>query len=30
VDGEARNHDAVGNTTSIGSKTFTYSAVFAE
>ncbi len=25
VDGEARNHDAVGNTTSIGSKTFTYS-----
>ncbi|MFL0336430.1 RHS repeat-associated core domain-containing protein [Stenotrophomonas maltophilia] len=24
VDGEARNHDAVGNTTSIGSKTFTY------
>ncbi|WP_353075658.1 RHS repeat-associated core domain-containing protein [Stenotrophomonas sepilia] len=25
VDGEARNHDAAGNTTSIGSKTFTYS-----
>ncbi|UQA20699.1 RHS repeat-associated core domain-containing protein [Stenotrophomonas sp. NY11291] len=25
VDGEARTHDAVGNTTSIGSKTFTYS-----
>jgi len=25
VDGEARNHDAVGNTISIGSKTFTYS-----
>ncbi|MEN6683445.1 RHS repeat-associated core domain-containing protein [Stenotrophomonas pavanii] len=24
VDGEARNHDAVGNTTRIGSKTFTY------
>ncbi|WP_312252927.1 RHS repeat-associated core domain-containing protein, partial [Stenotrophomonas sp.] len=24
VDGEARNHDAAGNTTSIGSKTFTY------
>lgn len=24
VDGEARNHDAVGNTTSIGSKAFTY------
>ncbi len=24
VDGEARNHDAVGNTTSIGGKTFTY------
>lgn len=24
VDGEARTHDAVGNTTSIGSKTFTY------
>ncbi len=24
VDGEARNHDAVGNITSIGSKTFTY------
>ncbi|MGS1319659.1 RHS repeat-associated core domain-containing protein [Stenotrophomonas geniculata] len=25
VDGEARTHDAAGNTTSIGSKTFTYS-----
>ncbi|GMR26100.1 RHS repeat-associated core domain-containing protein [Stenotrophomonas sepilia] len=25
VDGEARNHDAAGNTTSIGSKKFTYS-----
>jgi len=25
VDGEARNHDAAGNTTSIGSKAFTYS-----
>ncbi len=25
VDGEARKHDAAGNTTSIGSKTFTYS-----
>lgn len=25
VDGEARSHDAVGNTTSIGGKTFTYS-----
>ncbi len=24
VDGESRNHDAVGNTTSIGGKTFTY------
>jgi len=24
VDGEARNHDAAGNTTSIGSKAFTY------
>ncbi len=24
MDGEARNHDAVGNTTSIGGKTFTY------
>ncbi len=24
VDGEARNHDVVGNTTSIGSKTFIY------